>query len=152
MALSVQVVGAEEKFAAVAAKLRSTAKDLRPILYKTITRATSPLKKDIRRSARDKLPSRGGLAVLIARSSLTTKKSVSARGAGVRIVGSSRHDIKRIDKGRLRRPTFGHRPWISQSVPAGYFTTPMVQGAPKVRQEIVAEVDRLSAIIEAAGM
>jgi hypothetical protein len=148
--VSVEIRGGE-KFAAVAAKLRSSNKELRPRLYKVISQATSPLKRNIRSSARSMLPSRGGLANLIARSSLTTKKSVAARSAGVRIVGSSKNDIKKIDKGRLRHPTFSHRPWVTQSVPAGYFTKPMTEGAPAVAAKIEAEVDVLSAEIEAAG-
>lgn len=150
MSVSVEVLG-KEKFAAVAAKLRTTSKELRPSLYKAINKATAPLKRNIRASARSLLPSRGGLANIIARSSITTKKSVSASGAGVRIVGSSKHEIKKIDKGKLRRPTYGHKPWVSQSVPAGYFTTPMTEGVPTVQAQIIAEVDRLSAQIEAAG-
>lgn len=150
MTVTIEVVGAE-KFAAVAAKLRTTSKELKPGLYKVISQATSPLKKNIRASARSILPSRGGLANLVARSSLTTKKSLSARGAGVRIVGSSKNDIRAIDRGRLRHPTYGHKPWVSQTVPEGYFKTPMVEGTPAVHAKIVAEVDRLSAIIEASG-
>jgi hypothetical protein len=150
MTVSVEIVGAE-KFAAVAAKLRTANKELRPGLYKAINKATVPLKRNIRAFARSLLPSRGGLANLIARSSITTKKSVSAASAGVRIVGSSKHEIRKIDQGMLRRPTYGHKPWVTQSVPAGYFTKPMLEGRPAVQMAIVAEVDRLSAEIEAAG-
>ena len=48
-----------------------------------------------------------------------------------------------MDLGRLRHPTYGHRPWVSQTVPAGAFTEPFQDGSSDVRNRVSAEVARL---------
>ena len=105
-----------------------------------ITKATKPAKQAIRDSARRKLPKRGGLADVIARSRLSTSK----RKGGVRIRASSKHSIKKMDQGILRHPVFADSrlernawTWVNQDVEAGWFTDPLEELAPEVRDEIL---------------
>jgi hypothetical protein len=66
----------------------------------------------------------------------------------VRIVGSSDYDIGSINRGRVRHLTFGHLPWSDQAVRPGFWTEPLVKGAPTARKEIGGAMKRIARDIE----
>lgn len=105
-------------------------KDVVHALRKEIRQPLPAVRKAIKRAALDTLPRRGGLGVWVAKTRITTTIKLSGRSAGVKLKGGrsstrGRSDIKAIDRGRVRAPSWGRRTrasWHTQSVPAGYFT------------------------------
>lgn len=87
----------------------------------------------IKAHARAILPQRGGLNVWVAAAKVTAVIRLSGRAAGVTLKGSRRSlrdksDLRRLDaSGRVRAPSWGRRgegDWHTQTVPAGWFSTP----------------------------
>lgn len=124
-------------------------KDLQKRLSRAISDAMRPVRAALPRSALAKLPRRGGLAAQVAASRTRIQRRNSGRAVGVRLRVQSDDNIRRIDKGTVRHPTFGHGPWVNQAVPGGWFTEPTEAARPvfaaavdKAMQEIVAEIDR----------
>lgn len=143
------------------------AKCLRAELFQAFQRATKPVKEEIRRSALESLPKRGGLNVYIAELKTVTQSRISGASIGVRITSSkskkaheahrrkfsrqnrglSRRaqlpkgilfgkglvDLRRLDAGRAKHPTYGHRPWVLQDVTPGFFTR-VVKGSVTVQR------------------
>lgn len=122
-------------------------KTLRSDLYRAINRSTKPLKVAVRK-ATGRLPQRGGLGRRIEKSKIVTKRRMTGKNAGVRIVGNSGYDIGSINRGRVRHLTFGHLPWNDQAVKPGFWTEPLQAGAPVVRREIKQAMDGIAKRIE----
>lgn len=141
--MDLEIRGAEQ-LVALAKRLRNAPKELRSALYGGINRAAKPLKVDIKKSATKVLPGRGGLNRRVAASKIETKRRMSGAAAGVRLVGTSGYDIGSIDRGRVRHKTFGHEPWVNQTVTPGFWTDPIVAGAPKVKDEIQDVMDDIA--------
>lgn len=141
--MEIELRGAEQ-LVALAKRLRDAPKELRSELYIGINRAAKPLKNEVKKSARDRLPHRGGLNKRIAATKIATKRRVTGGGAGVRLIGTSGYDVQSINRGRVRHKTFGHKPWVNQTVPAGFWTDPLVAGAPRVQDEIQDVMDKIA--------
>lgn len=118
-------------------------------MRRRIRKPLPAVRKRIRAHAISILPSSGGLGAWAAASRITTTiRYASARSAGVRLRGTrksagDKSDLNRLDRGTVRHPTFGRRgagQWHTQTVPAGWFTTPAAD-APQWRAEIDAAVD-----------
>jgi hypothetical protein len=129
------------QFTELARRLQTADRELRSELYRGINRATKPLKENVRKSARDRLPRSGGLGRRVAASKIVTKRRMSGKNAGVRIVGTSGYDIGSINRGRVRHLTYGHLPWSDQAVKPGFWTDPLMAGRPEVRREIQMVMD-----------
>lgn len=141
--MEIELRGAAQ-LVALAKRLRSASKELRSDLYRGINRAAKPLKNEVKKSARTILPKRGGLNRRVAGTKIATKRRVTGNSAGVRLVGTSGYDIGSINRGRVRHKTYGHKPWVSQTVPKGFWTDPLVAGAPRVRDEIQDVMDTVA--------
>lgn len=93
------------------------------------------VRKAIRRRALDTLPKRGGLNRWVARTRVLGQVRVTGRGVEIKLVGRRKSqagtsDLKRLDRGRIRHPTFGQRGkgmWHTQAVRPGYFTDPAAE-------------------------
>ncbi|MBQ1039288.1 hypothetical protein [Micromonospora sp. C81] len=104
-------------------------------LRKEIREPIPAVRTAIRRRALDTLPARGGLNVWASKTQVTATVSVTSRAARVRLKGSrkstkDKSDIRRLDQGRVRHPSFGRRgksQWHSQNVTAGFFTEPAAE-------------------------
>lgn len=132
----IQVEGVQV-FTALARALKTYGdKGLRSEFYAGINSSTKPLIADVRTSAINRLPSKGGLGPRVAKSKITTKRRMSGKAAGVRISGASTYDLRSIDRGRVRHPVFGHPPWVNQKVKPGFWTEPLQAGAPQVRRAL----------------
>ncbi|SCF06600.1 hypothetical protein [Micromonospora mirobrigensis] len=89
----------------------------------------------IKRRALATLPKSGGLNVWVSRTKVTAKVLLTGRAAGVRLKGGrnssgNRSDVRRIDAGKVRAPSWGRRgrdAWHSQQVPSGFFTEPATE-------------------------
>lgn len=149
--IEVQVTGAD-KLARVAKALKDAGDaGLRKELYRGLNRATKSLRADMRAHVPDRLPRRGGLGTRAART--TFRSSVRAgRDPGVRLVAGKNalRDPGSIDRGRVRHPVFGHKPYVLQDIIPSAFTAPFDAGAPTVRDELLHVLDDVAARIARA--
>lgn len=92
----------------------------------------------IKATARATLPSSGGLGEWVAATKITAKVELGGKVVNVRLKGGrsshanlrgsttgGRSDIRAIDRGRVRHPSWGRRwrgQWFTQSVTPGFFT------------------------------
>ncbi len=109
-----------------------------------IEAAVEPLKTAVEAEPAKRLPRRGGLAEQVAKTRIVTQSRTRGTTASVRLV-AARNAVKdpaSINRGRLLKPTFGHRPWLVQQVRPGWFTGPLHDGAPMVRRSIEAALSR----------
>lgn len=92
-----------------------------------IKAAVEPVKPAIRDSAMSTLPHEGGLNAWVAKSRVTTTLIRSATTAGVSVrVSLKGHDIRDLDSGQIRHPTYGNRNvWVPQTVPSGFASGPL---------------------------
>lgn len=117
-------------------------------LRKEIRKPVPLVRKAIRRNALDTMPSSNGLNVWVSKISISARIRVSGRTAGVKLRGGrnsqkKRSDIRRIDRGKVRAPSWGRRKrgsWHTQTVPSGFFTEPATQ-ATEWRKACVTAVD-----------
>ena len=146
--MSLEAQGGEQ-LAALAKRLKGAPKELRSGFTKAITKAVVPLKKAAKKSAADRLPGRGGLGKRVAKTTLRNKRK-TGRDAGIRIEASTNavKDPLRLDRGRAKHPTYGHKPWVLQDVRKNWFTDPMEQGAPEVQRELLSVMDDIARNIE----
>ena len=137
-----------QQFTELARRLRTADRESRSEFYKAINRATKPAKRAVRLSARARLPHSGGLGRRVAGSKIVTRRRVSGKYAGIRIVGTSGYDIGSINRGRVRHLTFGHLPWSDQAVKPGFWTEPLVALQPQIRRELGEAMNRIKRQIE----
>jgi hypothetical protein len=147
MADGVEVQGVDQ-LVALAQTLRTVGDvALKKELRSGLTRAARSLIKNVRRSALTRLPKKGGLAKRVARSKITTSARTTGSGAGVTILARSGYDISSINRGRVRHLSFGHLPWVDQSVSPGFWADPLNEAAIPVRHEIQKLMDDIAAKI-----
>lgn len=139
-----------EQLAALAKRLKGAPKELRSELTKAVTKAVAPLKKSAKKAARDRLPQQGGLAKRVSKTTLRHKRKNAGRDVGIRIEANTNavKDPLRIDRGRAKHPTYGHKPWVLQDVRKGWFTDPLEAGAPEVRKDLTVAMDTVAKKIE----
>ncbi|MFD6770885.1 hypothetical protein ACFWC6_32220 [Micromonospora chalcea] len=104
-------------------------------LRKEIREPLPAVRAAVKARAVSTLPKRGGLNVWAANTRVTAAVSVSGRGVRVSLKGSrkstkGKSDLRRLDAGRVRHPSWGRRgadQWHTQTVPDGYFTKPAAE-------------------------
>lgn len=95
-------------------------------------------------SALANLPKGGGLNEWVAASKFTGRNRLSGRAVGVTLVASKAggrqgsHDIEATDSGEFRHPTYGHGPWVSQSITPGWWTNALTRLAPELQIKLMA--------------
>lgn len=120
-------------------------RELRKELLAALRAATKPMKEAVQASARENLPSRGGFADLVAASRFTTKNRLSGKNVGMRFEAKNRHEIKALDRGRLRHPLYGNKEhWYTQTVTAGWFSTPIEEMSQEIRVEVSEALARVA--------
>ncbi len=147
------VVGIEE-LAALARELKDAGEvGLRKEMYQGLGRAGKPMKAEARKGALEDLPKEGGLAEEIAASRFSVRNSLLGRNPRITITGKGRtndsgreHDLRAMDRGRIRHPSWGRRgarDWKTQTVRPGWFTERMEKAAPLARDELQKAVDSI---------
>ena len=141
---------------AVAVRLREIGSEgLARELQRNVGRAVDPLKTRIPAALRPHLPDRyadelGG--------ELKVTRSTSLGGAGdtaqvtvlARTTGTKRRKLAQSDAGILFHPVFGdRRDWREQAVQPGWFTDPVEESVPAVREAVEQALDNV--IGKAAG-
>lgn len=123
---------------ALGKKLRAAGrKDLNSALTKRINTSVKPARQAFKKSALSRLPRRGGLNVRVAKTKYRTAKKKN----GVRLVATGQDELDLLDSGTVRHPTFGHKPWVAQSVRPGVFSDPWKALAPSIRAEVGKAID-----------
>lgn len=95
-----------------------------------VRKGAPAVRKAIRSRAVDTLPHRGGLGRWVAKASITVQVKLQSRKGTIKLKGGrnsagARSDIRAIDAGRVRAPSWGKRTsasWHTQSVTPGFFT------------------------------
>lgn len=126
--------------------------DRRALIKAMRTAIRKPLPK-IRKAIKDKalsiLPKGGGLNRWVAASRVNGAVQVNSRRVRMRVragrnSAGSRSDVKAIDRGRVRAPSWGRKgegDWHTQAVPPSFFTDPAQDGADDVFEAIDGAVD-----------
>lgn len=120
-------------------------RELRKELLATIRAAMKPVKEAVQESARENLPSGGGFAELVATSRFQSRTRLAGKNVGVRFEAKSKHEIKALDRGRLRHPLYGNKEhWYTQTVTAGWFSTPIEEMSQEIRVEVSEALARVA--------
>jgi hypothetical protein len=120
-------------------------KDLQKELGQAISRATKPVKADIKQSFAETLPKRGGLAKRAAATKLTTRRRTSAKAAGIRIVAKGTLSLYHLNKGQIRHRKGGKiDAGKVQPTTPGAWDKPTEAAGPKVREDIQAAMQRVA--------
>lgn len=138
-----------DRLADLGQQLKSADKTIRSELYRSLNRAVKPLRERAKDTPRlhPGLPRSGGLAPLVesslhGRGGVKTKRRTGRKTAGITITGqSSGHDIRAMNRGRLRHPTWGRAPWVDQRITRGFWEKPLEDESPEVRREVIAIMD-----------
>ncbi len=132
-----KVEGAD-KFFALSKRMKAAGQgDLRKELNKALRQVAAPLKTATQAAARSKLPSRGGLAALVAKEPQRVQVRTGTGTAGVRIVvGKKGGGARAADQGVIRHPVFGRPVFVSQNVEPGWFSQTVQDEAPAIRDEV----------------
>jgi hypothetical protein len=93
------------------------------------------------------LPHSGGLGAWVAGTKITALVTLRGKAAGIRLRGGRRSaggvtDVRAIDRGRVRAPSWGRRgrgQWHTQAVPDGFFTRTAAE-APEWERAIDAAI------------
>lgn len=88
------------------------------------------VRKRIKATAIATLPASGGLGAWVAQTKITASVTLQAKAVTIRLRGGrrskgSQSDIRAIDRGRVRAPSWGRRSrgsWHTQMVEPGFFT------------------------------
>lgn len=92
------------------------------------------------------LPARGGLRARIAASRGSVTASLAARtpSVSIRLADRFKDSLKGLDEGLVRHPVYGNRSaWVAQRLATGgAFTAAFNRNAPKVRDEVNAEIQK----------
>ncbi|RZU12447.1 hypothetical protein EV645_5717 [Kribbella rubisoli] len=126
----------------LAARLRAMANGgLQRELATGLDKATKHLDLDVRESALEHLPKRGGLAEVVASSHIEVAKITPLR---VRIIARGISQLALLNKGFVNHPTYGHRPWRFEAIAKarGWFDRPLQKSAPAVRRELERAMNR----------
>jgi len=150
---SVTVTGTED-LAALTRALRDageSGKGLRKELYAGLNRATKPIRADMIAAIPASLPSRGGLASEVHRSTkLATSTTGGGSNVGVRIRARGKHNIRLMNAGTVRHPVFGRGAWVSQTagVTKGFLDKAFRKSEPKVRDAVLDAIRIVAAQID----
>jgi hypothetical protein len=154
----VPVEGIEE-LAQLARELKAGGnKEMTKELRQGLQRSIRPLREAARQGALDQLPSAGGLAAEVARSGFSGKVSLLGRNPSVKITGKGKtnekglqHDLRAMDRGRLRHPTWGGGRWVTQLITPGWFSLTLEAKADRVKVELFKAADAVIAKLGRPG-
>lgn len=110
-------------------------KELVKQLRTELRKPVPAVRRKIKRRALDTLPRTGGLNRWAASTRITAKVEIGARRVRVTLRGTrgsqrGQSDLRALDRGRIRHPSWGRRgagQWHTQTVTPGFFTAPAVE-------------------------
>ena len=129
------------QFDAFAAKLKGVDKKVRARVRKRLRESAREFAPEIVSEGADAMP--GGLRDhIVAKGSRPTIRQ-TAVGVAMVLGKKAGPQIGAMNAGGLRHPTYGHRPWVRQSVEAGSWTEALEKRLPEVRTAVAAEVNKI---------
>lgn len=149
--MQTEVRGADDIDALVRrVKAHGDAKAIRREMMRGLNRATKPIRDDMRENLADRLPRRNGLAALIAGDFSANTTAKSGRYAGISIFTKSRgHDLRSIERGRLRHPLFGNRGyWYDQPINDKPLEAALEENKDTARREALRVMDDIARKVE----
>lgn len=151
-----RIVGAD-KLSALGADLKASGdKDLRRELMQACGRLGKAIAPEIPKAFEDDLPHSGGFGRWAA-AGMKVKRRVRTigKGAGVRFIATrpkadGEADVRALDRGRYKHPTWGHKPWVVQ-IGRGGVLDRLSNGfvARRAREEFIKAVDAIAAKLAA---
>lgn len=110
-------------------------KEIVKALRKRIREPVPKIRRSIKARALATMPKSGGLNIWVSRTKVTAQVKFTGRKAGVKLRGArnsqkKKSDLRRLDAGRLRHPSWGKRgegQWHLQGVPSGFFSGPSAE-------------------------
>lgn len=123
---------------------------------KEVRKPLPGLRRAIKAQAKSILPSSGGLNAWVARARVNLDfKLRSATSAAIKIKASrksinDKSDLNRIDLGRVRAPSWGHRTaasWHSQSVTPGFFSEPVKDSVDEFKEVAETAINNATEVI-----
>lgn len=115
----------------------------------TVRGVAKPLGESVLAAGAAKLPKHGGLAARVAKARVLV--SATQMRAVVSLKTAEGYDLRAMDRGRLRHPTYGHGPWREQAIEPHAFTDAFNERAPAVRVAMVAAGEMALRKIAAEG-
>lgn len=145
----------QRRFAAAARALNEAGdRGLRREVLATFRRIARPIGQDVIREGSAELPRRGGFAAAVAAAQIRQSNALSGRNPGVALsfrtaVGATGKsmDLRTVDEGKIRHPTFGRRgrgQWRVTNVRAGAFRRPFEAQREPAARELVAAMERVA--------
>ena len=141
MSADFEIRGSQD-LATLAKRLKDAGRnDLRKELLKGVRESGADTVLEIRASALEHLPRRGGLAAKVAAEKASMRASYAASGARVSL---RRKRGRGLNAGRLRHPVHGNREvWVQQPVNQNWFDDPIRDAAPDISRKIEAVFERI---------
>jgi hypothetical protein len=146
------VVTGTDKLITLSRRLKEAGrKDLQKELTKGISASLNPLRRDLRESARNNLPKKGGLNENVAKLRFTVSRRDTPKGGGIRLIAKNAYQIRRMDEpGVVRHPVFKRKGeegrnqvWEDQKIRPGWATNPFLKQAAPIRQDVEQAMDRV---------
>lgn len=122
-------------------------KGLRRELLAEIREASKPLIVEVKAAEAEKLPHAGGFADLVAGDRISVANRMTGNRAGIRLTQKGKNgqvrDLAAMDAGNIRHPTYGHKPWVDQSIEAGIWSNTLSnsEAVAEVREHILAAME-----------
>lgn len=154
MTIEARIQGAEA-LNALSRDLRGVAdrREIVKALRKELLKPVPRVREAIRDAARRMLPSRNGLGAWVAKARITASARVStSNSAGITMKAGrnsrgARSDLRAIDRGRVRAPSWGRRgrgEWHNQIVMSGFMTDTVTRDyADEWQNAALAAVDKV---------
>lgn len=143
--MDIEVLGADQ-FASLAKRLREAAdKGLQRELNAALNRASKPARERVMDELPAYLPD--GYAEDFGPTLRMRTSGRSGRGAGIRITAKAKGPrgerfVGPLNEGMLRHQLFGmRRYWYAQDVHPGFFSEPIEESAPEIRQELIGAME-----------
>jgi hypothetical protein len=129
-------------------------KEVLKAFRREVRKPVPAIRKAIRARAKNILPSSGGLGAWVSRIGISVRFKLSGRSTGITLKGGrnsqgGRSDIRAIDAGRVRHPSWGRRgpkQWHNQVVRTGFFTGPVAE-TDAWREAAIRAVDKATEVI-----
>ena len=120
--------------------LKNADRDIRLEYTRTVRAIAKPLGQQVLEAGAEKLPHKGGLSDRVAAAKVLV--SATQMRAVVSLKTAEGYDLRAMNRGRLRHPTYGHKPWVSQDIEPGVFTAAFEERAPVARAALLAAGER----------
>jgi hypothetical protein len=112
-------------------------------------KAARPLGERVIKEGAAAMPRRGGLSHILEGAKMSQSNATSGRNPGVALTFKTNppHDLKSMNEGIVRHPTFGHREkgdWKETKVKPGAYSRPFEAGQEATASEIVDGLNRVA--------